>query len=220
MKDVWSPNDWLKRGEWSTIPRANILEQWKSRETQKGAITNKEVLVALQWCNVSSSGFTCSQSKSFECHTNSCKGQKSANPSTGRMPARQIEIIQNWKSIRCLPVGADHAIILMLAIQIDSGRSQKCKLCYLQQNHNSGVVLSNWSYRDNVRILQTTITTWRVRAWRSIIAWIVPSHNAYQARQPATKLRSITLNIINNFKPSHHMTNRVLPAMKYSEPFP
>ena len=55
----------------------NTITNWEVKNQTK-------ISVALQWCNVSSSNFTCEQSKSLKCHSNFCNSQSQQTfPSEG-----------------------------------------------------------------------------------------------------------------------------------------
>src|SRR5882762_4610795 len=53
----------------------------------------QNIFVALQQCNIGSNNFSSRNSKSLEFHSNFLEGGSQTNPSTGRMPARQVKIL-------------------------------------------------------------------------------------------------------------------------------
>ena len=68
-------------------------------------ITNWEVqnptkhFVALQQCNVGSHNFSSRKSKSLEFHSNFLEGGSQTNPSTGRMPVKQVKSCGSAKCV-------------------------------------------------------------------------------------------------------------------------
>src|SRR5882762_7377234 len=74
----------------------------------------QNIFVALQQCNIGSNNFSSRNSKSLEFHSNFLEGGSQTNPSTGRMPARQVKIL--WKCKMChnchtRPSAADQTIL-------------------------------------------------------------------------------------------------------------
>src|SRR5882762_10403550 len=90
---------------WHTLPLLSLTGKCKIRQN---------IFVVLQQCNVGSKNFSSRKSKSLEFHSNFLEGGSQTNPSTGRMPARQVKIL--WKCKMChnchtRPSAADQTIL-------------------------------------------------------------------------------------------------------------